>query len=280
MAGGPSPLANPIASVPSSPDGFVAASSVNGQDSADSTPSDVHSPQNNRLQAQARSFRELMSGNSAAESPSPANEEDDSSAEITTRELPLEAMKALLAGRDPVSARELTSWSALWSAYDDSVVDDSTLAAGGTGGDRQHLADSRSHAGIDVPSLLLYQQSTSNSTPDPQAVAAAPDPDLTFAELIERHVRRTLATRSTAPPGGDEVRIELTDVALPETALSLRRSSQGWCLLAVTGNRESLERLDRFAPALVQRFAAASLGEIKVETRLASRPAAAASDDD
>jgi hypothetical protein len=50
--------------------------------------------------------------------------------------------------------------------------------------------------------------------------------------------------------------------------------------LAVTGNRESLERLDRFAPALVQRFAAASLGEIKVETRLASRPRATATDDD
>jgi hypothetical protein len=227
MAGGPSPLANSIAPVPTSP------------------------------------------------------EQDDSGAEISARELPLEAMKAVLASRDPVSARELTSWSALWSAYDDSVVDDSTPAAGGTGGDRQHLADSpRSHAGVDVPSLLLYQQSTSNSTPDPQALAAAPDPDLTFAELIERHVRRTLATRSTARPGGDEVRIELTDVVLPETALSLRRSSQGWCLLAVTGNRESLERLDRFAPALVQRFAAASLGEIKVETRLASRPRATATDDD
>jgi hypothetical protein len=64
----------------------------------------------------------------------------------------------------------------------------------------------------------------------------------------------------------------ITDVALPETALSLRRSSQGWFLLAVTGNRESLERLDRFAPALVQRFAAASLGELKIVTELAARP--------
>jgi hypothetical protein len=42
--------------------------------------------------------------------------------------------------------------------------------------------------------------------------------------------------------------------------------------LAVTGNRESLERLDRFAPALVQRFAAASLGELKIVTELAARP--------
>jgi hypothetical protein len=188
-------------------------------------------------------------------------------------------VKALLAGRDPVSARELASWSALWRAYapddsavDDSVVDDSTLAAGGPGGGQQHLADSYNHAGTDVSSSPLYQQSTSNSTPDPQAVAAAPDPDLTFAELLERHVRRTLATNSTARPGGDEVRIELTDVVLPDTALSLRRNSQGWSLLAVTGNRDSLERLDRFAPALVQRFAAASLGELEIVTQLASLP--------
>jgi hypothetical protein len=102
-------------------------------------------------------------------------------------------------------------------------------------------------------------------------VAIAPDPDLAFAELIERHVRRTLMARSSARSSGGEVRIELTDVVLPDTALSLRRSPQGWSLLAVTGNRESLERLDRFAPALVQRFAAASLGELEVVTQLASR---------
>jgi hypothetical protein len=155
---------------------------------------------------------------------------------------------------------------------DDSVVDDSTLAAGGPGGGQQHLPDSHNHAGTDASSLPLYQQPTSNSPPDPQAVAAAADPDLTFAELLERHVRRTLATNSTARPGGDEVRIELTDVVLPDTALSLRRSSQGWSLLAVTGSRESLERLDRFAPALVRRFAAASLGELEIVTQLASRP--------
>ena len=111
-------------------------------------------------------------------------------------------------------------------------------------------------------------------------MAAAPDQDLTFAELIARHVRRALATsRSTARSGGDEVRIELTDVVLPETTLSLRHSAQVWFLLGVSGNRESLERLDRFAPALVQRFAAASLGQLDVVTPLASRSAANADDD-
>ena len=117
----------------------------------------------------------------------------------------------------------------------------------------------------------FYQPSASNSASDPQAVPAAPDPDLTFAELIERLVRRALATtRSTSRSGGGEVRIELTDIVLPETTLSLRHSAQGWHLLGVTGNRQSLERLDRFAPALVRRFAAASLGQLEAVTQLAS----------
>ena len=277
-------MGNTVAPAPSSTEHFVAAPATQGRDAADSSTSATYSPDDDQLQAQARSFRGLMSGNSAGESASLADDMDNDSVEAAARELPLEAMQALLAGRDPVSARELASWSALWRAYapedsvvddsgvDDSVVDDSTLAAGGPGGGQQHLADSYNHAGTDVSSSPLCQQSTSNSTPDPQAVAAAPDPDLTFAELLERHVRRTLATNSTARPGGDEIRIELTDAVLPDTALSLRRNSRGWSLLAVTGNRDSLERLDRFAPALVQRFAAASLGDLEIVTQLASLP--------
>ena len=295
MASGPPPrsvrpaewspnLGNPIAPAPSSTERFVAAPATQGRDSADSSTSETYLPNDNQLRAEARSFRGLMSGNSAGESASLADELNDGSVEVAARELPLEAVQAFLAGRDPVSARELASWSALWrtyspedsvaddSAVDDSVVDDSTLAAGGGGG-QQYLQDSHNHAGTDVSSLPLYQQSTSNSTPDPQAAAAAPDPDLTFAELLERHVRRTLATNAIARPDGDEVRIELTDVVLPDTALSLRRSSQGWSLLAVSGNRDSLERLDRFAPALVQRFAAASLGDLEIVTQLDPRSA-------
>ena len=256
MASGPPPrsvrpaewrpnLGDPIPPATASPERYVTVPADQGLDGADSTTSAVYSPGDSRMQA----------------------------------------VQALLAGRDPVSARELASWSALWRAYapehsvaddsavDDSVVDDSTLAAGGPGGGQPHLPYSHNDPDTDVSSLPLYQQSTSNSTPDPQAVAAAPDPDLAFAELLERHVRRTLATNSIARPDGDEVRIELTDVVLPDTALSLRRSSQGWSLLAVSGNRDSLERLDRFAPALVQRFAAASLGDLEIVTQLDPRSA-------
>jgi len=178
--------------------------------------------------------------------------------------------------------QELASWSALWSAYaaDDTAADDSTPDAGGTGGGQKYLPDSHSHTGTDVSSLSIHQPSVISSTSDPRAVAAAPDPDLTFAELIARHVRRALTiSRSTARSGSDELRIELTDLVLPETTLSLRRNAQGWYLLGVTSNRESLERLDRFVPALVQRFAAASLGQLEVVTQLASRPAANADDD-
>lgn len=149
------------------------------------------------------------------------------------------------------------------------MIDDSTLATGGFGGGQQHLTDSRGHTGTGDSSLPLYQQLMANPLPDPQAVAAAPDPDVTFAELLERHVRRTLASTSPARANSDEVRIELTDVVLPDTSLSLKRGPQGWSLLAVTGNRNSLERLDRFTPALIRRFAAASLGELEVVTQLA-----------
>jgi hypothetical protein len=272
-------LDNPVAPA-YSPERFVAAPAANGRDSADPRPFDTQSPQDDVLQDQARSFSGLMSGNSSGRSAS--LDQDGSSAQVPASELPLDAVKALLAGRDPLSAQELASWSALWSAYapDDDADADSTLATSGTGSGQKYLQDSRNHAGTDISSLSMHQSSASNSISDPQAVAASADPDLTFAELIARHVRRALATtRSTARSGGGEVRIELTDIVLPETTLSLRHSAQGWHLLGVTGNRQSLERLDRFAPALVRRFAAASLGQLEVVTRLASRPEASAADD-
>jgi hypothetical protein len=124
-----------------------------------------------------------------------------------------------------------------------------------------------------MSSLLLASQPASNETGEMQAAAAAADPEPTFAELVERHVRRMLAAQATSRQDSDEVRLELTDAVLPQTELSLRRSPDGWQLLAVTGDRGSLERLEEFAPALVRRFASASLGSIEVVTRLgAAKP--------
>ena len=172
---------------------------------------------------------------------------------------------------DPRSAQELATWSALRGAAEapyNPATDDSTLAQKGPGGEGLlHPGDPASPANADVSSLLMTTQLTGGPTPDAQLAATA-DPEPTFAELIERHVRRTLATQATGQGTSDEVRLELTDAVLPETQLSLKRSPAGWQLLAVTGHRDSLERLEEFAPALVKRFANASLGALEVVTRL------------
>jgi hypothetical protein len=128
-------------------------------------------------------------------------------------------------------------------------------------------ADLLLHGGpVDVASLLAASQPISNTAP--AVAAAAADPEPTFAELIERHVRRTLATRPTNRYDSEEVRLELTDAILPDTSLSLRRSSAGWQLTAITNDRGSLERLEQFTPSLVKRFANASLGSLEVVARL------------
>jgi hypothetical protein len=95
----------------------------------------------------------------------------------------------------------------------------------------------------------------------PPAANAAPDPSL--AELIEKHVRRVLA--SAQPRGADgEVRIELSDAVFPGTALSLKRTVSGWELTATADNRQSLDKLKSYAPELIERFAQASLGKLQV----------------
>jgi hypothetical protein len=113
-------------------------------------------------------------------------------------------------------------------------------------------------------SALQSMQPVFNQGPQGPAVAAS-GPDPTFAELVEKHVRRALASQEVArtSPGG-EVRIELSDAVLPGTAVTLRRTSGGWQLWAKTDNRQSLERLSQFAPALVERFAQASLGRLDI----------------
>ena len=169
------------------------------------------------------------------------------------------------------SARELASWSALWGATQtpyDPATDDSILARTGTGNENpSHPGDFSSPATPDVASLLVASQVLQMATPDAPGAQAVVDPEPTIAELIERHVRRTLATHSSRDGAGEEVHLELTDAVLPDTQLSLKRGPSGWQLLAVTGQRGSLERLAEFAPELVERFAHACLGRLEVVTR-------------
>ena len=168
-------------------------------------------------------------------------------------------------------AQALASWSALRSTIGpyDPATDDSILGRTGYGSSdgQQHLNTGTGRTEVDVASLLSVVQPSIATGPDQAAAVADPEP--TFAELIERHVRRTLAaTRDGARGADNEVRLELTDAVLPETSLSLRRSGGGWQLVAMSANRDSLERVEQFAPGLVERFANASLGSLEVVTRL------------
>ena len=186
-------------------------------------------------------------------------------------ELQATVFRELLANQR--SARELASWSALWGATQmpyDPATDDSTLARTGTGDESPtHLGDFSSPATPDAAALLIASQPLNGATAAAQTAAAVADPGPSIAELIERHVRRTLAARSTGAGSTEEVHLELTDAVLPETQLSLKRGPSGWQLLAVTGRRSSLERLEEFAPQLIKRFAHACLGCLEVVTRLA-----------
>jgi hypothetical protein len=100
--------------------------------------------------------------------------------------------------------------------------------------------------------------------PTPQVAAAAAAPDLTFAELVEKHVRRALATERASSASSGEVRIELTDAVLPGMELSLRRTTAGWQLVASGKNLQSRDTLEEFAPALVARFQRADLGKLEI----------------
>jgi hypothetical protein len=115
----------------------------------------------------------------------------------------------------------------------------------------------------DVAAFLATEQRIAHGSVAQNSVAAA-SPALTFAELIEKHVRRALVSREAATTSGGEVRIELSDATLPGTALRLRRTAAGWQLVAATTSRHAREMLDRFTPALVERFERAALGKLEV----------------
>ena len=99
------------------------------------------------------------------------------------------------------------------------------------------------------------------SQPSVSTPTGAPDPAV--AQLMEWHIRRILASAGS-DRAADEIRIELSDAVFPGTALTLKRTLDGWHLVATADNRHSLDELNRFAPALVERFAQASLGRLQV----------------
>jgi len=136
-----------------------------------------------------------------------------------------------------------------------------TLADGRSG--FQDLADRSPPSAVDVSGMLQAQHQIDQGPGfQPAAPAGAPEPSI--AELIEKHVRRALASVEARSSTNGEVRIELSDAVFPGTALSLQRTSEGWQLTATGDNRQSLDKLNHFAPDLVERFARASLGHLRV----------------
>jgi hypothetical protein len=111
----------------------------------------------------------------------------------------------------------------------------------------------------------LQQQASIGAGHASQTAAATPSgaPDPAVAQLMEWHIRRILASAGS-DRAADEIRIELSDAVFPGTALTLKRTADGWHLAATADNRHSLDELNRFAPALVERFAQASLGRLQV----------------
>jgi hypothetical protein len=84
-------------------------------------------------------------------------------------------------------------------------------------------------------------------------------------DLADRSHQSAVDASAQARSSTDgEVRIELSNAVFPGTALSLKRTPDGWHLNATADNRQSLDKLNQFTPALVERFARASLGHLRV----------------
>jgi len=119
--------------------------------------------------------------------------------------------------------------------------------------------------GVDVSEMLAMQRTIDLAFPPVvQTPPTSVPPDLSIAELMDKHVRRTLASQGTSPARAGELRLELSDAVLPGTSISLRQTTDGWQLLATTDNRQSLDKLNECAPELVKRFSQASLGHLEV----------------
>jgi hypothetical protein len=174
-----------------------------------------------------------------------------------------QAFRALMLGL-PLTAAQLAGLSARgnlgpWTADDGSSGPRSD-------GLQQTLSDDWRRREVDVSMMMAaYRAIDQGAVANIQAASAPTAPDLSIAELIEKHVRRALASQEARrTSAGGEVRLELSDAVLPGAALSLRRTADGWQLSATADNKQSLERLNEFAPALVRRFAQASLGRLEI----------------
>jgi hypothetical protein len=183
-------------------------------------------------------------------------------APVTVRQLAdLAARNADVGLAERGASGDLEQWAADRWTRDQWVPDRWTPADGRNG--LQDLAEHPRPSAVDV-SAMLQAQHVIDQGPGFQPAAPAGAPDPSIAELIEKHVRRALASVQARSSTNDEVRIELSDAVFPGTALSLQRTPEGWQLTATADNRQSLDKLNHFAPALVERFARASLGHLRV----------------
>ena len=210
-------------------------------------------------------FIDSVSSQPTQDVPSSKDDDHRSKPRHKPADLPQQAQlfRALMSGT-PLTAQQLAGLSARgnlgpWTA-------DEGTARPQSDGLQQTLSDDWHRREVDVSMMMAAQKAIDQGAiPSIQAASAPTAPDLSIAELIEKHVRRALASQETRrTSAGGEVRLELSDAVLPGTALSLRRTADGWQLSATADNKQSLERLNEFAPALVQRFAQASLGRLEI----------------
>ena len=118
----------------------------------------------------------------------------------------------------------------------------------------------------DVSAMLLAQRMVAQSAPQASASAPPASPTPQLAELIEKQVTRMLVSEGARTGMGDaSVHLQLADVVLPGTELSLSRNENGWRLRADVRSRDSYERICDCGGELVQRFAARGLGAIEFE---------------
>lgn len=252
--------------------GSVAGSSAPGPSSAGSVQGSIQ--KDPPLQEQAEAFRALLRDPGLADGsegtasfnadPGGMLEPLGGSAEKLAR------FSSLVKGA-PLTARELAHWAAELSAAEAlarAAREDPELGQGAgdyaVGSEALLQKDSPAGGNADALAALQWAAAQAPTSPSAMAAVATEGPDLTLAELIEKHIRRTLVTSASDGSSSEEVRLELSDAVLPGTALTLRRAPGGWQLLASTDNREALERLSQHSPALVERFARASLGSLEV----------------
>ncbi len=112
---------------------------------------------------------------------------------------------------------------------------------------------------------LMAQQTLLSITQAPQQVAEVAAPQVALADLLERHVRRMLASEGASNQGDGSIRLSMSDSTLPATDLTLERHSEGWRLIANTGSRDAFDMVNSFAPELIKRFADRQLGELRIE---------------